>query len=48
MEDDATKFVQKYAEKPFKFIEDYLGIKLHWYQKLWMTICYRFTKYIRL
>lgn len=25
-----------YKKKPYKFIEDFYGVKLHWYQKLWI------------
>ena len=48
MEDDLTKFTQKYARKPFKFTEDFFGIKLHWYQKLWLAIRCGFSKHKRL
>jgi len=48
MEDDLTNLIQKYAEKPYRFIEDFFGIKLHWYQKLWLTTHYKFSKHRRL
>ena len=25
-----------YKKNPYKFIEDFYGVKLHWYQKLWI------------
>ena len=47
MEDDALKTIQEYAKRPFKFIEEYFGFKLRWYQKLWIVVSGKFTRYRR-
>lgn len=47
MEDDALKTIQEYAKRPFKFIEEYFGFKLRWYQKLWILVSGKFTRYRR-
>ena len=28
--------IHYYKKNPYKFIEDFYGAKLHWYQKLWI------------
>lgn len=28
--------IMYYMKNPYKFIEDFYGVKLHWYQKLWI------------
>ena len=31
-----------YKKNPYKFIEDFYGVKLHWYQKIWIkSMCLR-------
>ena len=47
MEDDALKLMQEYAKRPIRFIEEYFGLKLRWYQKLWIVVREKFSKYRR-
>lgn len=38
------KTIQDMRKDPILFCEKYLGIKLHWYQKLYLKLYYQFNK----
>ena len=39
---EIIKSMESWANSPIKFLEQYTGVKLHWYQKLWIILTSKF------
>lgn len=39
---EMIKNIESLINDPIKFVEQYIGVKLHWYQKLWITLNLKF------
>lgn len=41
---EMIKNIESLINDPIKFVEQYIGVKLHWYQKLWITLNLKFDR----